>query len=407
MAIFGRAFPFPRRYVNHLVGPASTVRANIVRPVRLADRGRPFPHVTIKGLVGPPTTVGPKYVRPIKLLDRPRAKLGVIVGKALPSVSNVTLTAAPGSFILTGIAAQFIISQFASPPVHAVRLPDRPRPFPHVTIKTALPAVSNVTLAAAPGSFILSGIAAQLTLSRFASPVVRPVKLLDRPRPFAHVFISRAPPAAVATTMPAAPGAFALTGVAATLNIGIVDAVGAFTLTGVTAVLNPALVAGTGAFTLTGIAAALTVGGSPTMAAGIGAFILTGNPAGLLAPSIVRTFPEGTLWGYWREKPSKRRRKPTLLEILADVIEADQPPKPPVAPSRRDRARGKAAAQRWAEEIVARAQQEARSCELDYAKPAIAAALREHAATLIEDAVQRRLDQEEEEAILLLLSHYH
>jgi hypothetical protein len=206
--------------------------------------------------------------------------------------------------------------------------------------------------------------------------------------------------------MTAAPGAFTLTGIAATLTIGIVDAVGAFTLTGVGAVLNPALVAGTGAFTLTGIAAALTIGGSPTMAAGIGAFILTGNPAGLLAPSLVRTFPEGTLWGYWREK-TPRRRKPTLLEILADVIEADQPPKFPEKPSRREKARAKVAAQRWAEEIVARAQQEARSYELDFAKDAIATALREHAATLIEDAVQRRLDREEEEAILLLLSHYH
>jgi len=59
------------------------------------------------------------------------------------------------------------------------------------------------------------------------------------------------------------------------------------------------------------------------------------------------------------------------------------------------------------EEIVERTQREAQSYELEYAKAMIATALREHAKSLIDAAIERRLDQEEEEAILLLLSHYH
>src|SRR5882672_7798496 len=161
MAIFGRSFPFPQRRINQLVGPASTVRATIIRarlpdrprpfahtfvgkvyPIapastvratyvraRLADRGRPFPHVTIK-TAGQPSNVRPQYVHPIRLADRPRPKLGVFIGKPLPTVSgNVTLTADQGSYILTGFDAQFIRSQFASPTVQPVGLPDRPRPF--------------------------------------------------------------------------------------------------------------------------------------------------------------------------------------------------------------------------------------------------------------------------------------
>src|SRR6267378_1631716 len=101
MAIFGRSFPFPQTRVHKLVGPASTVRATIVRPVRLLDRTRPFPHVTIEKRVGPATTVRPKYVR-AWLPDRPRPKLGAFVSKApLSTTSNTTLTAAQGSYILT------------------------------------------------------------------------------------------------------------------------------------------------------------------------------------------------------------------------------------------------------------------------------------------------------------------
>src|SRR5258706_15037556 len=111
MAIVGRSFPFPQTRFHKLVGPASTVRATIVRPVRLADRTRPFPHVTIKSRVGAASTVKPQYIHPVRLADRPRPKLGVFIGRALPAVTNVTMPAAQGSYILTGNDAQFINSQ--------------------------------------------------------------------------------------------------------------------------------------------------------------------------------------------------------------------------------------------------------------------------------------------------------
>src|SRR5882762_6346570 len=91
MAIFGRSFPFPQTRVHKLVGPATTVRATIVRPVRLPDRTSPFPHVTIRTLVGPATTVKPKYVR-ARLPDRPRPKLGAFVSKAPPGTVTISAT---------------------------------------------------------------------------------------------------------------------------------------------------------------------------------------------------------------------------------------------------------------------------------------------------------------------------
>jgi len=91
-------------------------------------------------------------------------------------------------------------------------------------------------------------------------------------------------------------------------------------------------------------------------------------------------------WNLERAGWPHKKRKPTLLEILADVIEADQPPKVAEKPSRRQKARDRAAAQQWAEEIVERAQREAQSYELDFAKATIATALREHAAHLPREA---------------------
>jgi len=126
-----------------------------------------------------------------------------------------------------------------------------------------------------------------------------------------------------------------------------------------------------------------------------------------VVPPPLPTSPDGFLrWNLERAGWPKRRRKPTLLEILADIIEEDPPPV--VAPTNR-RQKARAQAQRWAEEIVDRAQREARSYELDFAKATIDAALKEHAISLISSAHQRRLDQEEEEAkaILFLLSYYY
>jgi len=337
---------------------------------RLADRPRPFPHVTVK-TAGAPSNVLPQYVHPIRLADRPRPKLGVFIGKALPTVSgNVTLTADQGSYILTGFDAQFIRSQFASPTVQPVGLPDRPRPFPHVTIKTlvapastvkatiirarlpdrprpfphvtigkALTAAINTTLTANFGSYTLTGADAAFVNSRFASPTVRPVRLPDRPRPFAHVFIGKA-----------------------------------------------------------------KLVGSVIMPAITGFYVLTGIDAGLLGPP---TDANLLRWNLERAGWPRKRRKPTLLEILADIIEEDPPPKLAEKLSRRKKARASAEAQQWAEEIVQRAQRQAESYELEYAKATIATALREHAKSLIDAAIERRLEQEEEEAILLLLSHYH
>src|SRR5258705_519249 len=129
MAIFGRSFPFPQRRVNQLVGPASTVRATIVRPVRLADR--------------------------------PRPKLGAFVSEAPPvTSSNTTLTAAQGSYVLTGADAAFINSRFASPTVRPVRLPDRPRPFAHVFIGKARLA-GSVLMPAATRFYVPKGIDAR------------------------------------------------------------------------------------------------------------------------------------------------------------------------------------------------------------------------------------------------------
>jgi len=67
---------------------------------------------------------------------------------------------------------------------------------------------------------------------------------------------------------------------------------------------------------------------------------LSGKDAGFPnAVPATPNFPEGTLWGYWRDKGAKRRRKPTLLEILADVIEEDPPPPKAAKKTARQKAR--------------------------------------------------------------------
>jgi len=81
--------------------------------------------------------------------------------------------------------------------------------------------------------------------------------------------------------MPAAVGAFTLTGIAAILFKGytIVASVGSFTLTGIAALFGKTLsmVASVGSFTLTGIATGLEKGWN--MVASVGSFILTGVSA--------------------------------------------------------------------------------------------------------------------------------
>jgi hypothetical protein len=419
---------------------ASTSATSIAPILRRPIQFRPFAQAPFLnrfppgGSNAPPQladTIAAKLDHPIRFHPFAKAPWLNRSLPAPPPVTEITVLPGFGSLTLTG-----------PPPALALRIFSG---FGGITLNGQAPLL-RTTVKPGFGSLTLTGLAPKLAF-------------INRPGFGSIVLTGFAPTASITSGQTALPGIgqLILTGRAPSLAAKVFPGTGAILLTGNAPTLRRAALAGFGSIVLTGKAPSLAfidrpgfgsvvlTGKAPslrrTTPAGFGSIILTGKaPVVQLSGSVTAlpgfgalrlngfvptttggtsakpTFPEGTLWGYWRDQPRKRR-KPTLLEILADVIEDDPPPfakasgggpsKLEAKTSRRQKARARAEAQQWAEEIVGRAQREAKSYELDFAKAAIATALREHAATLIDAAVQRRVDQEEEEALLLLLSHYH
>lgn len=170
MAIFGRSFPFPRRYVGQL--------SQSLQTATWTSAG-----VGAATWVGVPLLQG-KVVQPHRLPDRPRPKLGVFIGRPLLSTQNSVLSSAG-----TGAASFVGLAAVQQKIVHVVRLPDRPRPKLGVFIGRAQLSLQTTTWSAA-------GIGAASWISNAIVPVtqsiVRPHRLADRPRPKLGVFIGHA-----------------------------------------------------------------------------------------------------------------------------------------------------------------------------------------------------------------------
>ena len=164
----------------------------------------------------------------------------------LPSIGLVmnpapakTLTAAAGSFALTGVAA---------------------------TLKGALKLIE------AAGSFSLTGVAATLSSSTaggISSPAYLPSMSLVLERSSSNKL------------MAVSAGSFVLSGVASSLvsGLGMTADAGSFVLSGAPALRDLQVTSDRGTFALTGVAETLTHG-NPGIAAGTGAFALTGIDAG-------------------------------------------------------------------------------------------------------------------------------
>jgi hypothetical protein len=138
------------------------------------------------------------------------------------------------------------------------------------------------SLPAAAGAFALTGQAAGLSIQRRLPAAAGSFTLAGQS---ASLSIQR--------RLAAGAGAFALTGDPATLSVGrrLTTGAGTFTLAGAAASLSVQrrLPAAAGSFALTGQSATLSVG--RVLSAGAGAFTLTGQPAGL---SIQRRLTAGT-----------------------------------------------------------------------------------------------------------------
>lgn len=196
-----------------------------------------------------------------------------------------TITAAAGSFTLTGIAAGLKSARKLTAARGEFTLTGN-----DVTL-TYTPAEEGAyTLTAAPGEFTLTGNAVTLRVGRKMTAasgsytltgIAAGLKVARRMVAAVGTFTLTGKAAAlkVARKMAAASGAFVLTGVNTGLKAGrkITAAAGSFTLTGVNAGLKVArkMTATAGAYTLTGVSAALRA--ARKIAAAVGAFVLTGN----------------------------------------------------------------------------------------------------------------------------------
>jgi len=150
------------------------------------------------------------------------------MGEALPTGPSVTtLTAAAGSYTLTGTTAALALGHVAASGAYALTGSD-----------------ANFTIASAPTTFPANAGAYTLTGSN----------------------------AALTLGHAAAAGSYAITGSSAALRLGFVAAAGSYTLTGSAVALALGYVAGAGAYTLTGFASGFAF----KYASGVGSYTLTG-----------------------------------------------------------------------------------------------------------------------------------
>lgn len=206
-----------------------------------------------------------------------------LTGQAARLAAGRKLPSAAGSFALTGVAAGLKAARKVAAATGAFNLTGQA-----VSLKAAR------KLPASPGAFALTGINATLTYTPAGT------KLIASPGSFTLT----GQPAALRVTrkLALASGPFALSGQAAGLRYGRVLSAGSgsFALTGNTASLRAArkIVAAKGSFVLTGFAAALSKTGTSTYAltCNPASFLLTGYDASLIyAPIIGKTNPLGRL----------------------------------------------------------------------------------------------------------------
>jgi hypothetical protein len=178
-----------------------------------------------------------------------------------------TLTAAQGSFALTGQAANLLFGRKLTAAQASFTLNGQAVNFVH-----------GYKFAAAQASFALSGQSANLLFNRKLTAAQGSFALTGFAANLVYTTVG-------AYTLTAAQGSFAFTGKAANLLFGrkVTAAQGSFSLTGQSANLlfNRLLSATRGSFTLTGFDAALSKTGARTLTADTGLFTLTGQPATL------------------------------------------------------------------------------------------------------------------------------
>lgn len=194
---------------------------------------------------------------------------------SLPAAVAYTLAAASGSFTLTGQATTLKAARTLGATSGSFALTGQ-----NATLRRGYP------LSAGSGSFVLTGQAATLAAARTLPAGGGVFTLTGQTAGLYHGY-----------PLSAGSGSFTLTGQAATLKAGraVVAGSGSFTLTGQAASPKAGrlVVASSGTYTLTGQDATLTYTplGSFTLAADAGSFTLTGQAAGLLAG---RTIAAGT-----------------------------------------------------------------------------------------------------------------
>jgi len=183
-------------------------------------------------------------------------------------------------------------------------------------------------------------------------------------------------------------GTATVSGVGAAIWNVVASSAGIGTATGSAATIRAANASSSGAGTATGISQAIA--GVVGNAAGSATALFAGDSVGGEAPPVV---PIITGWAgghHWR-----RKRRKTIEEILADVLEEIRPqPVPKLARSRRQKARENVELRRWVSDLQERVAAEALAQELEYSN------------AVLDRAIKRRLE-DDEAMTLLLLSHYH
>ena len=154
--------------------------------------------------------------------------------------------------------------------------------------------ITAFTLVADPGAYTLTGEAATLgigtpSLAGSLTYTGGSATLNEGLPGAAGSYTLTGQNATLAVAMPASPGSYTLTGQAATLDTGLSGSAGAYTLTGEAATMFAGLFlsASAGAYTLTGQTATFDCG----MPDGAGAYTLTGQAAGLLAGAFLQGDP--------------------------------------------------------------------------------------------------------------------
>ena len=199
------------------------------------------------------------------------------------TLNNYTLTAAAGSYTLTGQAATLKAGRVVTGAAGSFSLTGQAASLLKTSKVTA--DAGGYTLSGQAATLkagrLLTGAAGSYTLSGQAATLYRALTLTGAAG--SYTLSGQAATFALTRKLTAAAGAYTLSGQAATLKAGrvLTAAAGSYTLTGQAATLKAGRVAtgAAGAYTLSGQAATLVTG--RTLAANAGAYTLSGQAAGL------------------------------------------------------------------------------------------------------------------------------